>query len=97
MKYIKINSENIVDWESFHNVFSKTFSFPNYYGRNMDAWIDCMDEFATELTLIDLGDCRELKSKKPEIINAINECSAFINFRRIEANEKPVLIISMFS
>ena len=97
MKHIKINSADIFDWESFHNVFSKTFGFPDYYGRNMNAWIDCMDEFTTELTLIDLGDCRELKEKKPEIINAINECSAFVNFRRIEASEKPVLIISMFS
>lgn len=97
MKHIKIKSSNISDWDSFHNIFSKTFDFPDYYGRNMNAWIDCMDEFTTELTLIDFGDCRELKDKQPEIINAINECSAFVNFRRIEANEEPVLIISMYS
>lgn len=67
MKHIKINSSDISDWDSFHNVFSKAFDFPDYYGRNMNAWIDCMDEFTTELTLIDFGDCRELKDKQPEI------------------------------
>ncbi|QXP74717.1 barstar family protein [Tenacibaculum sp. AHE15PA] len=97
MKHIKINSSKISDWDSFHNVFSEIFNFPDYYGRNINAWIDCMDELTTELTLIDFGDCRELKNKQPEIINSINECSAFVNFRRIEAEEEPVLIISMFS
>lgn len=97
MKKVKIDTEQIKDWESFHDVFSKTFDFPEYYGRNMNAWIDCMDEFITELTLIDLGDCRTLKETHSEIVEAINECSTFVNYRRIEANENPVLIISMLA
>ena len=97
MKKVQIDIEQIKDWESFHDVFSQVFDFPDYYGRNMDAWIDCMDEFTTELTLIDLGDCRNLKGSQPEIIRAINECSAFVNYQRTEAKENPVLIISMFA
>lgn len=97
MKKVKIDTEQIKDWDSFHEVFSQTFDFPEYYGRNINAWIDCMDEFTKELTLLDLGDCRTLKETHPEIIEAISECSAFVNYRRIEANENPVLIISMFA
>lgn len=97
MKTVKIDPNLIANWDSFHDVFSKTFNFPDYYGRNMNAWIDCMDEFTEELTLIDLGDCRDLKERKPEIIEAINECSAFINYRRLETGELPVLLISMFT
>lgn len=63
----------------------------------MNAWIDCMDEFVDELTLIELGDCRALKKTKPEIIEAISECSAFVNYRRTESNQKPSLVISMFT
>ena len=96
MKTVKIDSNSLKDWNAFHDVFSKEFDFPSYYGRNMNAWIDCMDEFIKELTLIDLGDCREVKERKPEIIQAINECSTFVNFRRIAAGEPAVLIISMF-
>jgi RNAse (barnase) inhibitor barstar len=97
MRKIKIDINQIKDWDSFHDVFAQTFLFPDYYGRNIDAWIDCMDEFTDELTLIDLGDCRALKETNPEIIEAINECSAFVNYRRIESNQNPVLIISMFT
>ena len=97
MKKVKIDINRIKDWDSFHDLFAQLFEFPEYYGRNMDAWIDCMDEFTEELTLIDLGDCRTLKKTNSEIIDAINECSAFVNYRRIEANQNPVLIISMFS
>ena len=96
MKKVKIDTKHIKGWETFHEVFSKAFGFPEYYGRNMNAWIDSMDEFNTELTLIDLGDCRTLKETYPEIIEAINECSAFVNYRKVEAGEEPVIIISMF-
>ena len=97
MKRFKIDSKRITNWDSFHDVFSEAFNFPNYYGRNMDAWIDCMDEFTKELTLIDLGDCRTLKEKCPDIVSAINECSAFVNYRKIDIGESPMLIISMFA
>lgn len=97
MKKVRIDINRIKDWDSFHDVFAQLFEFPEYYGRNMNAWIDCMDELTEELTLIDLGDCRTLKKTNPEIIEAINECSAFVNYRRSEANQNPVLIISMFT
>jgi len=37
---ITIPADQIKDWDSFH--FQATVGFPDYYGRNMDAWIDCM-------------------------------------------------------
>lgn len=32
--------------EDFHNSFMTKLQFPDFYGRNMDAWIDCMDDMA---------------------------------------------------
>ena len=90
MKTVKIDSKTISSWDTFHDVFSNTFKFPSYYGRNMDAWIDCMDELNYEMILIDLGDCRDLKERNPEIVKAIHECSAFVNYRKIEAGESAV-------
>jgi RNAse (barnase) inhibitor barstar len=26
----------------FHSLFAKTCNFPDYYGKNIDAWIDCV-------------------------------------------------------
>jgi hypothetical protein len=42
MKRVKIDCSKINDWVSFHNIFAEEFGFPSFYGRNMDAWIDCM-------------------------------------------------------
>ena len=39
---VTIAADQITDWESFHSVFQKILGFPEFYGRNMDAWIDCM-------------------------------------------------------
>jgi RNAse (barnase) inhibitor barstar len=34
----------IVGWPSFHDEFSRAFLFFDGYGRNRDAWIDCMTD-----------------------------------------------------
>jgi len=52
MIYKKKNTRRITNWNTFHNVFAKDFDFPSYYGENMDAWIDCMDDFLVESVVI---------------------------------------------
>ena len=42
MNRIDIDSNRIKNRDFFHDCFSKAFGFPYFYGRNMDAWIDCM-------------------------------------------------------
>jgi hypothetical protein len=39
---VTVDCRNIIDWDSFHSVFSQAFGFPAFYGRNMNAWIDCL-------------------------------------------------------
>jgi RNAse (barnase) inhibitor barstar len=102
-----IDCDKITDWESFHSEFDRVFGFPDFYGRNMDAWIDCMtsiDEPPDGLTSIHCEkgsfltiECKNmgsLKERCPEQYLAIIECSAFINFRRIEVDDPPVLALS---
>lgn len=42
MTVVKLDTRPITDWLTFHTVFAKSFGFPGFYGRNMNAWIDCM-------------------------------------------------------
>ena len=42
MTVVEINTAEIHDWDSFHAVFSAAFGFSDFYGRNTDAWIDCL-------------------------------------------------------
>jgi Barstar (barnase inhibitor) len=103
-RVVSIPTAEIVDWRSFHDVFSATLGFPDFYGRNMDAWIDCMTSVdkpddgmssvtvaSGELLIMRIGD--ELRHRCPEQYKAIVECSAFVNFRRVEVGEGPVLAL----
>jgi len=42
---VHIDGSKISDWGTFHHHFSEVFGLPGFYGRNMDAWIDCMTCF----------------------------------------------------
>ncbi|WP_440224249.1 barstar family protein [Dokdonella sp. MW10] len=104
---MRIDAERIVDAESFHIVFSAAFGFPSFYGHNMDAWIDCLsnlDDPGSGMTTvhIDSGQAlslvidhaQDFKARCPELFSALVECSAFVNWRRIEAGHAPVLALA---
>lgn len=110
MKTVKIPVNQITDWETFHKVFAEVLGFPDYYGHNMNAWIDCMtyiDEPDLGMTsihvdigqilVLDLGDCTLFASKCPIQYETLLDCSAFVNYRRIEKGEEPVLALSFWN
>ncbi|WP_454835628.1 barstar family protein [Pseudomonas lini] len=39
---VQVDANLITDWQTFHSVFAQKFGFPGFYGRNMDAWVDCL-------------------------------------------------------
>jgi len=39
---VAIPTDEIQYWPTFHDVFQRVMGFPSFYGRNMNAWIDCM-------------------------------------------------------
>jgi len=109
MKRIKKDCNQIKDWESFHGVFAEHFEFPDFYGRNMDAWIDCMsylddpDSGMTKITcdrgeyiILELEIIQNFQKKYPNLYEAIIECFAFVNCRSLEADEPPLLMLSFY-
>lgn len=110
MKRIKIPVDQIHDWPSFHRVFAATLGFPAFYGNNMDAWVDCMtsvDEANDGMTSVtvekgefltfELGECTAFAKRCPAQFEAILDSTAFVNFRRIEVGEQPVLVLSFWN
>src|SRR3954453_16852044 len=39
---VEIPTSKIRDWDTFDDVFAVALGFPDFYGRNMNAWIDCL-------------------------------------------------------
>jgi RNAse (barnase) inhibitor barstar len=96
MKTYLLKGENLNNWKSFHNEFRAVMKFPDYYGENMDAWIDCVDELTMDTqTVIHIDNGKLLKETAPDILEAVLECAAFVNFRKIEAGDSPTLIMSI--
>jgi len=107
MPTIKIPTRQIVDWASFHETFSRIMGFPSFYGKNMDAWIDCMTSLDSpkdgmtkihcippDVVVLHLEDVKNFKSRCPEIYDALIECSAFVNYRKLESKEPAVLALA---
>jgi barstar (barnase inhibitor) len=105
--FVKIDCARINDWKSFHDVFADAFGFPSFYGRNLDAWIDCMtsldaaEDGMTELHCapgavftLQLENVRDFRQRCPEQYTALIECAAFVNWRRNETGEASVLALS---
>lgn len=107
MTVVRIEGDLIKDWDSFHDVFAAALGFPDFYGRNMDAWIDCMtyvDEPSAGMTKVhvpeglvltlQIDDIDSFAHRCPEQYAALIECTAFVNWRRIEGDEGAVLALS---
>jgi hypothetical protein len=108
-KNIQIDASKITNWDSFHDLFSKTLGFPGFYGRNMDAWNDCMTSLDApedglssvhvapgDVVVLCVSGASELKKRCSDIYDALVECSAFVNYRRIEKGEPAVLSLSFY-
>jgi RNAse (barnase) inhibitor barstar len=109
MTLVKLDTRRITDWDSFHDVFAEALGFPGFYGRNMDAWIDCMtwlDDPSAEMTtvhalpggvvVLQLEHVGDFARRCPEQYAAIIECSAFVNWRKLEIGEPAVLALSFY-
>ncbi len=98
-----LDGSQIEDWNSFHDISTRELGFPPFYGRNLDAWIDCltyldepdgMSRFsldAGEVLELELTASQALERKAPEILRALAESVAFVNKRYVDRGKPPML------
>lgn len=98
-----LNGKEITDETSFHAQCVQAFGFPEFYGNNIDAWVDCLsylrdDENMTKFRLkpnevldIVLQDAEAMKAQVPDLLEEITFCVAGINERYEDYGEKPAL------
>jgi RNAse (barnase) inhibitor barstar len=108
VKIVRINADLITDWDSFQDIFSMTFGFFKGYGRNMDAWIDCMTHIddkdagmtkiwinKADTLVIDLTNSEKLKRHCFEIYLALIECIGSVNTRKIKGDKEATISLSL--
>jgi hypothetical protein len=105
-----VPTSRITDRGTFHDVFADLMGFPSFYGRNMDAWIDCMssvdspgDGMSTVtvpaggvLTLV-LEDAETFRVRYSILYADLVECAAFVNMRRASQGQDGVIAVAFAS
>ena len=103
---VAIDFTKIKDLNSFHSAFQETMGFPAFYGRNMDAWIDCMsyiDDAGAGMSSVTVQADESLEiilfgieaglRTCPNVVHSFLECAAFVNRRFIESGSETRLKI----
>jgi RNAse (barnase) inhibitor barstar len=105
MARVRLHSAPIADFDSFHEESRRVFGFPEFYGRNMNAWIDCMsslreDDGMTSFVLdphdllhVEVPDAEALRERVPEVFAAFTDCTAYVNRRFTEMGALPAIAL----
>lgn len=102
-----LNGAAITDFATFHSACRAAFGFPDFYGDNMDAWVDCLsylrdDDGMTKFRLkpnevleIIVTDAAAMQAAAPDIVEEITYCIGGINERYEDYGEKPALKLTL--
>jgi RNAse (barnase) inhibitor barstar len=103
MPTVSLDGAKITDWPAFHRESQAAFGFPDFYGRNMSAWIDClsglrdadgMSSFTLgpdEMLQIEILHADRLRRQAPAILQTLQDAVADLNQRYADSGEKPAL------
>ena len=84
MEHVILELDGITALDEFHNRTSAAFDFPSYYGRNKDAFWDCITEFV-DPTSVSVQGVRSLSGELRKEVEAYiallreysQECDSF--------------------
>ncbi len=105
MKRIAIPSAALESFERFHAVCAEVLGFPDFYGRNMNAWIDCLSDIddptkgttqihveTGEVLVLDVACGREIEQ---EVLAALVDCAAVVNRRFAEEGSETRVALAL--
>lgn len=103
MKKIELNFANTRNSEQMHQQLKEKFAFPDFYGANGNALIDCLsslrhpEDGMSKLILqpdeILILECRGLSFKKNTFLSELIAVVSAVNEREISKGNKPSLFI----
>jgi hypothetical protein len=100
MASVRLDAKQMGDWPAFHAECKRAFGFPDYYGNNLDAWVDCLSYLRDDdgMTRFRLGPDETLRidivnaaALPADIAEELRFCVEAINDRYADYGEKPAL------
>lgn len=107
MTTVTLDGATMTDWDAFHSQSQAVFGFPDFYGRTMDAWIDCLsylrddDRMAAvrlgpdDVLQIDVLHAEAWRAAHPDMLDEVLYCIAGINERYEDYGENPALRVHL--
>jgi len=62
---MKVDVSAVRNSEELHDLLAKTFGFPAYYGKNWDAFNECIAEDARVSSVVEVSGIDQLRSRLP--------------------------------
>lgn len=105
MAVVRLSADSITDWASFHVVCKEAFGFPDFYGENLNAFIDCLtyidegDGMSNivladgENLFIEIIDSAELRATNTEILEGIEGSVRSLNKRFTDAGKAERILV----
>jgi barstar (barnase inhibitor) len=102
---VQIDLSNVDDDQAFHLVWAKALGFPSWYGKNWDAWIDCMSALRSgdtgvevqiardEVLEIEIRGTEALAARTPKIVCNLVDCASVVNRRYMRIGERPPVLL----
>ncbi|MBC7573551.1 MAG: barstar family protein [Herminiimonas sp.] len=107
MARVTLDGAAMTDWAAFHDASQAVFGFPEFYGRSMDAWIDCLsylrdDDGMSAIRLgpdevldIEIANSAAWRAAQPDMLEEVLYCIAGINERYEDYGEPPALRVHL--
>ena len=107
MKLVLIDGRRVVDEPTFHSEFAKALGFPATYGRNLDAWVDCVSTMrdgsgrmtslhlsANETLVLQVDHVGAFVTHAPKLFAALHDLAAFVNLRVSMEGKAPIIALA---
>lgn len=107
---IHIDARKLTDAAGLHATLSEAFGFPATYGKNLDSLVDCLSDldnpatgmtkvhlFPGQTALLAIGRLDETGKNAAKVraqVQSLNDVVAFVNFRRLEKKQPPLLAVA---
>lgn len=104
---VRIDARRLTDSAALHATLCDAFGFPASYGKNLDALVDCLSdldkpqnagsrlqEIPGQLALLVIEHAEAATKAQKAQVQSLIDVVAFVNWRRLEAGERPVLTIA---
>lgn len=103
---IRIDARRLTDSAGLHAALTEALGFPTEYGKNLDALVDCLthlDDPKARMSRVQLLpgqmalvvlDHTDARGKQATQVRALVDAIAFVNWRRLEMGQAPVLAVA---